>query len=149
MTQKQDRLYWREWGKVTRYCKEHDQEIPDRHELHVQAIGRDKSHKDFNNEDLDKVLAVFRALSEPWNLNAQIRQDNQPRIRLVYRIKKLAPEAYRESVMMARWGHTRLDSLSLSELNQLRYTLTARSHKLRHGEQQPNPEPAMAEADPF
>ena len=63
MTASQNRLYFREWGSVRAACKAHGWPVPDRHELHVRALGFDKSHLDFNNEDLDKVLAEFRKLS--------------------------------------------------------------------------------------
>lgn len=41
-----------------------------RHAVYVLALGRNKSSKDFDNEDLDRVLAVFRMLAAPDNLAA-------------------------------------------------------------------------------
>lgn len=87
MTPKQTTLYWREWGTLSRRCKAEGWRLPDRHELHVRAIGRDKSSKEFSNGEFDKVLGVFRSYSQTENLNAQVRQDRQPRARLVHRIQ--------------------------------------------------------------
>src|ERR1035441_4613794 len=63
MTPLQNSLYFREWGRVRTACKQQGFPIPDRHSLHVKALGQDKSHLDFTNVDFDLVLAEFRALS--------------------------------------------------------------------------------------
>lgn len=83
MTPKQKHLYWREWSAVR-----HADPTADRHQLHAEALGAPKSSSNFNNEDLDKVLAVFRAISQPWNLNAQLASANQPRKRLLFAIQE-------------------------------------------------------------
>ncbi len=46
--------------------------------LHKRVIGRACSSKDFTNAELDKVLAALLAESEPGNLNAQLKQIDQP-----------------------------------------------------------------------
>jgi len=82
MTPAQTALYFREWGRVRAHylAKGIDPKQADhkRHELHRRALGVDKSSKTFTNADLDKVLAVFRAITEPGNLTAQLRQLEQP-----------------------------------------------------------------------
>lgn len=83
----QTQLYWREWGAVTRRCKKEGWAQPNRHELHVKALGYQKSSKDLSNAEFDKVLGVFRAISQPTNVNAQIRQERQPRTRIEHKIK--------------------------------------------------------------
>lgn len=136
MNPKQQSLYFREWGYVRGYCKAKRLPEPDRHDLHVQALGMDKSSKDFTNEDLDKVLAVFRAVHQPANLNAQLRQLRQPRKRAEFPFPELLkllglyigdPEAYvaeichdkfRAGVRPADWR-----ALSDVQLQHLRYTL--------------------------
>lgn len=82
MTKAQNRLYWREWAKTRRALIGHgrtkaeaDQE---RHLLHEKALGYDKSHLDFTNTEFDKILGVFRSWSSPADLNAQMRQQDQP-----------------------------------------------------------------------
>lgn len=79
MTPRQTQLYFREWAAVRKAKPD-----ADRHALHIEALGRDKSSKKFSNSDFDRVLKVFRAISQPDNLNAQLRQDLQSRHRLEY-----------------------------------------------------------------
>jgi hypothetical protein len=86
MSPKQTKWYWREWAAVVRACKAADLPEPDRHELHREALGKDKSSKAFTNADLDKVIATFRAHSQADNIDAQLRQMAQPRIRLEHKI---------------------------------------------------------------
>lgn len=81
MTKAQTQLYFREWAAVRKA-----QPDADRHALHVAALGEDKSSKAFSNLDFDKVLQVFRAISRPGDLNAQLRQDQQVRYRLEHRL---------------------------------------------------------------
>ena len=81
MTKPQTTLYFREWGAVRKADPS-----ADRHALHAQALGADKSSKDFTNRDLDKVLGAFRAISRPADLAAQIDRSDQPRKRLLWRI---------------------------------------------------------------
>ncbi len=105
MTEKQNTLYWREWGKVTRACKDNGVPAPDRHELHRQALdGRDKSHTKFSNADFDRVLAEFRAVSQPGDIRAQLRQEEQPRYRLKFRIRELADNALIASIVQDRFA---------------------------------------------
>lgn len=82
MNAAQTSLYFREWGLARAWYVAHgiDPKQPDnkRHELHRKALGRDKSSKDFNNDDLDKVLAAFRAVHDGGNLDAQLQQLDQP-----------------------------------------------------------------------
>ena len=126
MTWAQVSLYWREWNKVRKAAPE-----TDRHELHTKALGYDASHKEFTNGDLDKVLAEFRVVSEPWNINAQIRQLNQPRERLMWSIRHRADQRYWEKIMRDRFKKGRLEELTEEELEQLRNTLVARGKKRR------------------
>src|ERR1019366_4411859 len=131
MTTLQNRLYFREWGRVRAACKQQGFPIPDRHGLHVKALGVDKSHLDFTNEDLDQVLAEFRAISQPDNLAAQLRQQEQPRLRLLYSICRMAPEPYRRSIAQDKFGTADETRLDLVQLTQLRITLAARSARKR------------------
>ncbi|HRT57624.1 MAG TPA: hypothetical protein P5038_13440 [Candidatus Paceibacterota bacterium] len=129
MTRAQDQLYWREWAAVVRTCKAHGWPVPDRHELHASALGSDKSHLDFTNADFDLVLAQFRAISQPDNLGAQLRAQDQPRARLLYSIRRLAPEAYSAKVARDKFGTADLDELGLGQLAQLHITLAARARR--------------------
>ncbi len=126
MSPKQTSLYWREWAAVRRVCPE-----ADRHELHARALGLDKSSKEFTNADFDKVLAEFRAISEPDNLEGQLRQISQPVRRLIWRIRKLAPESYWRAIARDKFGTETLAELSEGQLTMLRNTLAARANALR------------------
>ncbi len=85
MTHAQTMKYFREWGLVRAHfiAKGIDPKQAEnkRHQLHKQALGMDKSSKDFTNADLDKVLAAFYAITRPADLNAQLRQLDQPELR--------------------------------------------------------------------
>ena len=127
MTSAQNALYFREWGRVRAACKQEGFPIPDRHDLHVKALGLDKSHLDFTNEDLDQVLAEFRTISQPDNLAAQLRQQDMPRRRLLYSIRRLAPEPYWRSIAQDKFGTADETRLDLEQLRQLLITLAARA----------------------
>lgn len=81
MNPAQTNLYFREWGKVRDHYKAKgiDSKLCDakRHELHEKALGQKKSSKAFTNADLDKVLAVFYAITRPADLAAQLKQLEQ------------------------------------------------------------------------
>ena len=133
MTPSQRALYFREWGRVRTTCQQQGFPVPDRHGLHVQALGLDKSSKDFTNAYLDRVLAEFRAIRQPDNLDAQLRQQDMPRRRLLYTIARLAPEPYWRAIARDKFGTADLDRLDLMQLRQLLITLAARarSRKIR------------------
>ena len=71
ITPKQNRFYWSLWAKAKavlmrgRETWTGDEENKLRHELHVRAIGRDKSHYDLTNRELDLVLREFRVIIDP------------------------------------------------------------------------------------
>jgi hypothetical protein len=132
MSLKQNSLYWREWAAVLRQCRASGLATPDRHALHAAALGADKSHLAFTNEDLDRVLAEFRSYSRPADLVTQLRQLNQPRIRLKYAVNALAPAPeYWAKIAHDRFGTDDLDALSIEQLTQLRNTLAARGRAQR------------------
>jgi hypothetical protein len=158
MTPKQTAWYWREWQSVVGACKRFGYPNPDRHELHRRALGRDKSSKGFTNADLDKVIAVFRSVSKPNSVEAQLRQLRQERTRLEWTItqrqaallaammagentldRQLTAERYIVDLMRDRFGtaditalsHERRPGAAKSPLEMLRDTLDARINTLR------------------
>jgi len=151
MTERQEKLYWREWAAVRAAWPD-----ANRHELHARALGLDKSHKAFSNADFDRVLAEFRAVSRPTDVDAQLRQLRQVRTRLIWKItieqvallsvfmagehepeRQAAAENYVLSVMRDRFHTERIESLThghagqLGQLEMLRDTLAARINELR------------------
>lgn len=95
ITSRQNALYWREWAAAKRalmpgretWTKLEENER--RHDITIEALGRDKSHLEFTNADFDKVLGALRAISKPGDLNAQIRQARQQDIRARYVLDRL------------------------------------------------------------
>jgi hypothetical protein len=94
MTPKQKALYFREFAAARRAYERtigHKLNTIDalelRYGLHQRALGLDKSSTALTNSDLDKVLAEFRALSRPDDLNTQLRQQNQDRTRKLHWIE--------------------------------------------------------------
>ena len=126
MTPRQTALYFREWANVRATCQRNGYPTPDRHALHAQALGHDKSSKHFTNTDLDRVLAEFLAITRPDSLSHQLRQHDQPRIRLIYSIQQLAPETYWSAIANDKFGTADLNQLDLQQLQHLRITLAAR-----------------------
>lgn len=154
MTKAQRSKYWREWSRVKRVVgSEADDQL--RHELHIKALGSDKSSSAFTNRDFDTVLAVFWAISKPADMDAQLAQMNQDRKRLVWKIcnEQLRllkcfmedPEAYLAKLLQDRFGVDSVEELSHQEgrlywedkkgkgshLHQLFMTLAARIDRLR------------------
>ena len=131
-------------------------------EIHRRALGCDKSSTALTNEEFDKVKAAFLAISRPDDLDAQIRQLNQARKRLLYRITQeqtsllavLLPgetpddrrrhaERYVIQVSRDKFGtedlllissdrHERGRAGDKSDLELLRDTLDTRINSLRH-----------------
>jgi hypothetical protein len=112
MSPLQEKLYWREWGAVHKA----DPSI-DRHELHIAALGEDKSHKHFTNDEFDKVLGQMRAISKPTDLAGQLRQLNQKKTRLVWKISQ------EQCALLAVVLKSSFDSFSLTVGDQLRAEL--------------------------
>lgn len=79
MTPAQQNLYWREWQACSKARKERGLAATDanRHQLHVEALGVDRSMKDLTQRQFDRVLAKFRSFSRPADLNAQMRAEDQ------------------------------------------------------------------------
>lgn len=81
MNAAQEGKYWRLWGQIRKARPDLD-----RHELHIQALGEDKSHKDFTNDDFDKFVALYHSIINPDSLDAQLHQLGQHKNRLLWKI---------------------------------------------------------------
>jgi hypothetical protein len=123
MTSKQESLYWHEWAAVRA-----ENPRSDRHDLHVQALGKDKSHKDFSNKDFDAVLAVFRSISQPDDVNAQLRQIDGERRRCIYAIAQTGfSDSYIRSLAIGKFATSAWRDLPEDQLRQLKITLQNRA----------------------
>jgi hypothetical protein len=104
MTKAQESLYWRLWGRAACANGWRGEEAnTQRHAAHVKALGRDKSHKDMTNREIDLVFAEFRLLADPANLNAAMEAANPEigeRRRLVAgTLERIESEAYLRPVL--------------------------------------------------
>lgn len=73
----QDRLYWRMWGSAKKARPDLD-----RHALHREPSPvLPASHTDWENEHLDEWIARCKAIANPENMRAQVRQVQMPATR--------------------------------------------------------------------
>ena len=101
-----------------------------RHACHVRALGRDKSANDLTPGDADRVVALFRLIADPWDLDA-IRNWSEPGIaerrRLLWRIRHHPIGGdYVSSILRDRFGTDNPDSLENHQLRQAIATLAQR-----------------------
>ena len=147
MTKSQSSLYWRTWAGVRKtliemggYSKEDaDQE---RHEIHKQALGSDKSSKLLNNRDLDKILDHFRAylVLADGPTTGPARADSQPTKRLIYAITQTGlPEPYLESIARDQFGTSDWRALDEHQLTKFRFTAVSRAAARRKADRESKP----------
>jgi hypothetical protein len=113
MSPGQNDLYWREYGQMKKRCEKSAWRVPERHEIHQQALmGCDKgpdrtrcpicearlkeatriSHTEFDGNPkqrdhfVDLLLGALRSYSQAESIGAQTRQDRQPRTRLEWKV---------------------------------------------------------------
>lgn len=122
-----------------------------RHGCHVLATGRDCSSDNLGNEQLDRVLVVFRLLADPDDLSARIAMDHpekDARRRLEWAVRNCGlPEAYVRAVCSSKFGTKDWCGLEDAPLRQLMITLKSRV-KVRQAAAT-EPEPAVTASCPF
>jgi hypothetical protein len=147
ITPRQNRFYWQLWKQAKavllngRETFTGDEENKRRHELHIRAIGRDKSHYDLTNFEFDKVVAELRAVIDPSDLRGQLRQANMHATRLQFGLQSLMRELHvewpyvnaivRQMNSNGELGSSRVDALSVEDLQKVMIAL--RKHKGRGG----------------
>jgi hypothetical protein len=127
MSPAQTKLYWREWAAVRRAQPE-----ADRHAITAQTLGSLVSSRSLTNAQFDLVLGSFRAISQPSNLAAQMRQLAQPRTRAEAKVDLLLLQIehhgkhpnYAASIIEDRFGTRAWRTLSDQDLHRLIMTLT-------------------------
>lgn len=135
LSQKQKALYWRTWSKVRKTYMElggfsASDADAQRHELHLEALGKSKSSTDFTNRDLDAVLDHFQSVLVLVDgpRTAPSRAESQPSQRLTHAIQTLGlPEPYIEAISRDMFVTSDWRALGEAELTRLRFTLVARS----------------------
>lgn len=134
-------LHWNLWkqvkairlrGRETWTQLEEDRE---RHAIYREALDFEISLTQVNNDHFDKILAAFKAIIEPGNLNAQIHALNGQRKRLLYRIRQLCPDRsylagiVRKMNQEGNLGSELVDDLSPADLKKVLIAL--RKHEAR------------------
>lgn len=79
MTAAQRSLYFRTWGECRKALAALGRDASDeaRHALQAEALGgKKKSSSALTNGELDRVLAKFRSFSQPGDLNAQLKPED-------------------------------------------------------------------------
>jgi hypothetical protein len=104
-----------------------------RHGQHIAVLGRDISATDIDNLQLDKIMAWFRILADPENLDAVMEFSNptiSQKRRYVASIQRLAPQAYIHAICAGKFGKLYhapdWEDLPIWALRQLIMTLKAR-----------------------
>jgi hypothetical protein len=95
ITPRQNALYWREWAAAKRALMPGRstwtkyEESQRRHKVTIDSLGYDKSHSEFTNKEFDLVLGGLRAISQPGNLGAQLRQVRGDHVRALYALERV------------------------------------------------------------
>lgn len=135
MTPAQNQLYFREWAKAkavyVKFCGYTSKEAEAmRHELHLDALGSDKSRLDFTNDDFDAVLDAFEAVSvlESGPHGHRSRAAEMPRRRAIFAVEKYGlPDPYVAAISVDQFGTPDWRSLSIPDLRLLRITCRKRA----------------------
>lgn len=124
---------------------------------HLVAVGRPMSSKEMTNRQLDRVLVLWRLLTDPTDLHAVIawQQSGRPdETRLRWCVEHCGFEsAYIAALCRDRFGTSRWETLDIHRLHQLVVTLEERrrARKSQVSAQPMSPDPAIAPdpTDPF
>lgn len=111
--------------------KAHRQTTADdlRYACHIVAIGKDKSSKELNAAETDRVVCLFQMLADPDDLRARMEWENPEeamRRRVLWSLKHW-PDAYLGQISKSRWGTYQWRSLPLAHLRQLNMTVRSRA----------------------
>jgi hypothetical protein len=158
LTTRQQHLHWALWKRAKailmpgRETWTKHEENERRHEIYTQALGRDKSLTEMDNEDFDLVLGALKAIVNPGDLNAQLHALNGQRHRLLFGTRRAAREMgvdefYVAGIVRTMNAAGKLGSSVLEDLHprELVKVLIA----LRKHEQRTEAHLALAAADPF
>ncbi|MEM8550700.1 MAG: hypothetical protein AAGF10_07910 [Verrucomicrobiota bacterium] len=129
---RQEALYWNLLRQLEQMQGGERFTSDDRHAITIQALGYDKSHKEFSNKEWDLVFGLLRAKLNgqdvmPADAMAKAEEEGERR-RLIHGIRKAAPEAYTAAVARDKFAwHQDWRNLSTTRLKQLRMTLQNRA----------------------
>lgn len=134
MTKAQTARYWRQWGQIRKMLVElgdfskEDAEA-ERKQIHIRAIGSDKSSKDLTNKDLDKIFDAFEGylvlLSGPKKDTGEPAGECK---RLIWAITRTGLEdSYLTSIAQDQFGTPDWRSLPEDKLRLFRFTAVSRA----------------------
>lgn len=135
-----------EWGKIyvrtwqcaeQRALRDHRAVEPSdlRHGVHIAALGRDRSHRDLRNAEVDRVVDAFTILAAQDDLYAMERWLNPSmaeRMRQTWWIEHRCVEGYARSVCRDKFGTDDWRSLPARQFRELFMTLRNRRNALQH-----------------
>jgi hypothetical protein len=123
-----------------------------RHACHIVALGRPKSSKDFTNAECDRVVCLFKILTNPDDIDALIEWDH-PEIaavkRLKWSIEHAAPDAYVRKIAADKFGTRLWEDLEEGQLRHLAMTLRHRRGAWAHQRTPAAAEAATSSDNPF
>ena len=127
LTKPQVCRFFREWSAIVSAAGwPHDRAEVERHSLLARA-GFDSLTRVDKLTGFDSVLAEIKAIRQPSSLDAQLRQENMPRTRLLYSCRQKADEPYIIALARDRFHADDWTTLPLESLEQLRNTLADRA----------------------
>lgn len=129
-------LYHRVWAAAENLARAaHRAVIPEdlRHACHVVALGHDKPSAALDNQEVDRVVTLFKILADPDDLDAILawsHPENSDRKRYVASIRIRAPFPYIDKLCHDKFHHCYTtpfwEDLPMPELKQLYLTIRAR-----------------------
>jgi hypothetical protein len=124
--------FFREWSAIVSAAGwPHDRAEVERHSLLARA-GFDSLTRVDKLTGFDNVLAEIKAIIQPSSLDAQLRQVNMPRTRLIYACRQKADPPYIAALARDRFHTDDWTSLPIESMEQLRNTLAARAVGKKH-----------------
>jgi hypothetical protein len=134
MTAAQTKKYWQLWGRVRKALTElgdfsKADADAERHAIHREALGCERSSKDFKNRDVDAVFDAFERILVVFDgPGTHDRAETQPTARLVWAIEQLGlDEPYLQAIARDQFKTDAWRSLTERQLTRFRYTCTARA----------------------
>lgn len=131
MTAAQTNKYWQLWGRVRKALTElgdfsKADADAERHNIHREALGKEKSSKDLTNADLDKIYDAFDAVLVIFDgPGDHDRAATGPVKRLLWAIDQLGlDEPYIASIARDTFKTEVWRDLDEKHLTRFRYTLT-------------------------
>lgn len=139
MTAAQAKKYWQMWGRVRKALTElgdfsKADADAERHVIHREALGKEKSSKDLTNADLDKIFDAFDEFlvifDGPGDHDRAVRG---PKGRLLWAIDALGlDEPYIQAICLdSEFKTAAWRDLDVTQLTRFRFTLTRAARKLR------------------